>query len=209
MDEVKVLGNKFKAVLMKLWIIIGIVLPVVALPSLARAEHAAVVALEPELDDDATRARLNAFISVDDQMKESIYRSQNTGSAIEQRGLDFILQIYRHNLPAIAASWSRHQIDVEWLEINVVYGLFLSDFSVLSDVEVEIGVLAAITAQDIAGPTCWHIRGTQRLGVSKNDTDVILDVVKKCAAWAGRELKETVKLTTRDVGVEWDPVDNA
>jgi hypothetical protein len=206
---VKVLGDKFKAVLMKLWIIIGIVLPVVAFPSLARAEHAAVVALESELDDDATRARLNAFISVDDQMKESIYRSQDIGPAIEQRGLDFILKIYRHNLPAIMGSWSRHQIDVEWLEINVVYGLFLSDFSVLSDVEVEIGVLAAIMTQDIAGPTYWHIRGTQRLGVSKDDTDIILNAVKKCAAWAGRELKETGNLTAKDVDIEWDPVASA
>jgi hypothetical protein len=61
-------------------------------------------------------------------------------------------------------------------------------------------------AQDTLGPTIWHVRGLRRLGVSAADTDAILDTVKKAAAWAGRELKETGELTAKDVDVEWDPV---
>jgi hypothetical protein len=190
---------------MKLWTIIGIVQLVLAIPHLAQAELAAVAALEPELDDDATRARLNEFLSFEGQVADSRYIRQDTGPGVDQRGFDFMLQLYRHNLPDIMGTWRRHQADVEWLEMRVVYGLFLSDLSVMTGVESEMVVLPAIMAQDILGPTIWHTRGLQRLGVSKADTNAVLEVVKGCAAWAGRELKEVAKLTAEDVDIEWDP----
>ena len=204
MQEIKTLGDRFKDVLMKLWNIIGIVQVVIAMPSLARAELAAVASLEPSLEDDAIRTKLNDFLSFETQVNESRYRDMDTGPSVDQKGLDFMLKLYRHNLPDIMASWKRHQADVEWLEMRVVYGLFLSDVSLLSAVESEMVVTPGIMAQDVRGPTFWHVRGLQRLRVSKQDTDVVLEVIKRSAAWAGRELKETRDLTAADVDVEWD-----
>jgi hypothetical protein len=177
---------------------------VVAIPHLARAELAAVASLDPELDDDATRARLNAFLSFEGQVADSRYVRQDTGPNVDQRGFDFMLQLYRHNLPDIMETWRRHQADVEWLEMRVVYGLFLSDLSVMTAVESEMVVLPAIMAQDILGPTIWHTRGLQRLGVSKVDTNIVLETVKQCSVWAGRELREVISLTAEDVDIEWD-----
>lgn len=205
MEEIKAIGDRFKDILMKLWNIIGIVQVVIAIPHLARAELAAVAALDPELNDDATSARLNDFLSFDSQVSESRYMHLDTGPNVDQKGFDFMLRLYRHNLPDIMASWRRHQADIEWLEMRVIYGLFLSDTSLLSAVESEMVVTPGIMAQDVLGPTFWHVRGLQRLGVSEADADVVLETVKRCAAWAGRELKETGKLTAKEVDVEWYP----
>jgi len=166
---------------MKLWTIIGIVQPIVAFPHLGRAELAAVAALDPKADDDATRARLNEFLTFHTQTQDSRYRSVNTGPTVDQRGFDYMLRLYRHNLPDIMASWRRHQADVEWLEMRVIYGLFLSDVELLDAVESELVVSPAIMAQDVLAPTFWHVRGLQRLGVSQEDTDVVLNVIKLAA----------------------------
>ncbi|KIW08797.1 uncharacterized protein PV09_00731 [Verruconis gallopava] len=202
---IKKLGDRFKDVLVKSFNIVGIPLPVMALPHLAKAELAAVASLRPDEGDDATRARLNAFLSRDAQLSDSWYVCQDTGPAVDQKGFDYMLRVYRHNLPAIMATWGRHQADFEWLEMRVVYGLFLSDFTVLDPLESEMVVLPEIMAQDILAPTVWHTRGFRRLGASEQDADVLLDTVKKCARWAGKELKETGGLVAKDVDVEWDP----
>jgi hypothetical protein len=190
---------------MKLFTVIGIPLVITAVSHLGKAELAAVASLDTKLDDDATRARLNAFLSRDAQVSDSTYIPQETGPATDQKGFDFMLQVYRHNLPDIMATWHRHQADFEWLEMGVIYGLFLSDWAILSPVESEMVVLPGIMAQDLPGPTIWHIRGTLRLGVKPEDVDVVLETVKRCAAWAGRELKETVELAVKDVDIEWEP----
>merc|ERR1711881_59316 len=142
-----------------------------AVPHLARAELAAVAALSAKegMDDDATRVRLNEFLLFEKQREGSRYRERDAEEGIEQKGLDFMLRTYRHNLPAIMATWGRHQADFEWLQMRIIYGLFLADESIISGVEMEIAVVPAIMAQDVRGPTYWHVRGLQRLGVSVED----------------------------------------
>lgn len=64
-----------------------------------------------------------------------------------------------------------------WLTKNITYGLFLSDHSVLNDVETEITVLTGIVMQNLTRESAWHLRGLRRIGVAKEDVEVIRECV--------------------------------
>lgn len=66
---------------------------------------------------------------------------------------------------------------IDWLSKNITYGLYLSDHSILNDVETELVVLSGIMIQNLPRETGWHLRGTRRIGVSKEDVETIQQCV--------------------------------
>jgi hypothetical protein len=67
-----------------------------------------------------------------------------------------------------------------WLSIEITYGLYLSDHSILSGVETELVVLSGIMIQNLPRETGWHLRGTRRIGVSHEDVETIQQCVSSC-----------------------------
>jgi hypothetical protein len=51
-----------------------------------------------------------------------------------------------------------------WLSVEITYGLYLSDHSILDAVDTELVVLGGIMMQDLPRETGWHLRGTRRIG---------------------------------------------
>jgi hypothetical protein len=66
---------------------------------------------------------------------------------------------------------------VDWTSKQITYGLYLSDHSILNDVETEITVLSGIMIQNLPRETAWHLRGTRRIGVSMEDVETIQQCV--------------------------------
>lgn len=66
---------------------------------------------------------------------------------------------------------------LDWLSKNISYGLFLSDRSILNDVETELTVLAGIMIQNLPRETGWHLRGTRRIGVGMEDVEIVQQCV--------------------------------
>ena len=64
-----------------------------------------------------------------------------------------------------------------WLSIEITYGLYLSDHSILDAVDTELVVLAGIMLQNLKTETGWHLRGTRRIGVSHDDVETIQQCV--------------------------------
>ncbi|KAI4665947.1 uncharacterized protein J4E78_003412 [Alternaria triticimaculans] len=62
---------------------------------------------------------------------------------------------------------------IDWTSKQITYGLYLSDHSILNDVETELTVLSGIMIQNLPRETAWHLRGTRRIGVSKEDVETI------------------------------------
>lgn len=62
---------------------------------------------------------------------------------------------------------------VDWLTKNITYGLFLSDRSVLNDVETELTVVTGIMMQNLPRESAWHLRGLRRIGVAKEDAEEV------------------------------------
>ena len=68
--------------------------------------------------------------------------------------------------------------DSDWTSKQITYGLYLSDHSILNDVETEITVLSGIMIQNLPRETAWHLRGTRRIGVSSEDTEILQQCVR-------------------------------
>ena len=67
---------------------------------------------------------------------------------------------------------------IAWIGSEIVYGLLLSDHTILSDVDTELVVLTGIMIQNLKNETHWHLRGMRRLGVSLNDVEGIHKCVR-------------------------------
>ena len=110
------------------------------------------------------------------------------------RGTHFIQKIYKQNLDPIFATWGSHAADFAWMEKAVIYGLFLSDHSILTDVETQLVTLSAMLCQGYAGPTLWHLRGLRRLGRSAEEVEMVQRAIEEVAVWAGRSIEGWVRV---------------
>lgn len=125
-----------------------------------------------------------------------MYRQNaNLDKSISDRGTQFIQTLYKDNVQSIFSSWGCHSADFEWLEKSIVYGLFLSDHSVLSAVESELVILASIMCQGLRAPTIWHLRGLRRLGLSAEDVEHVQSAVEAVAKWSGRSTEGWPRVT--------------
>lgn len=91
----------------------------------------------------------------------------------------FFLLPHHHLLHVPTSALTRAPL--VWISQNITYGLYLSDHSILDGIETEIVVLSGIMMQNLARETGWHLRGTRRVGVSKEDTETIQQCVSLCS----------------------------
>ncbi|ATY60843.1 hypothetical protein CCM_02543 [Cordyceps militaris CM01] len=117
----------------------------------------------------------------------------------EQRARDWFRKVYTHNAADTIGLFDAHK-DFAWTSMHITYGLYLSDRQALDDVETQLVVLPCIMSQNLKLETRWHIRGTRRIGVSKEDTQVIWDAVQSFAAFF--DVKLTKVPTVDDVEPE-------
>ncbi|OAA74204.1 hypothetical protein ISF_01105 [Cordyceps fumosorosea ARSEF 2679] len=100
----------------------------------------------------------------------------------ERRAREWFAKVYTRNAADTIGLFDAHK-DFSWTSVHITYGLFLSDRQVLDDVETQLVVLPCIMSQNLRLETGWHIRGTRRIGVSKEDTQVVWDAVQALAAY--------------------------
>ncbi|WPG98259.1 Hypothetical protein R9X50_00104700 [Acrodontium crateriforme] len=110
-----------------------------------------------------------------------------SGEANRKRGGDWLAQIYKHNDSTTQEMMAAHK-DIRWLSIEITYGLYLSDHSILDGVDTELVVLSGIMIQNLARETGWHLRGTRRIGVSFDDVEKIQQCIEKVAEFCGLRL---------------------
>lgn len=113
---------------------------------------------------------------------------------VSARGTAHLDSLYKENLQPIFDTWGAHTHEVQWLEKDIIYGVFLSDFSVLDPVETQMVVLPAIMCQGVRGATGWHLRATRRLGVSVESVGAVQRAVEVVARWAGRDVEGLIRV---------------
>ncbi|KAL2401946.1 hypothetical protein ABEF92_003080 [Exophiala dermatitidis] len=97
--------------------------------------------------------------------------SQLSFPALHARGIETITSIYGTLWPTIFRTFGPHRTEVGFHELAVVYGLYLSDFRVLSALETELVAYTCITAQGLRGPALWHVRGLGRVLGARGSND--------------------------------------
>lgn len=95
-------------------------------------------------------------------------------------------RLFAHNLaPTFEKVWGSHSDDIQWQQEQVIYGVFLSDHSVLSAVETEMVSLSALMCGGYLRETLWHLRGFRRLGPGLDETKKICKAIQLVAKWCG------------------------
>lgn len=157
--------RRLREALFKAAVIVGVPKPIEAILAIAAVER-------PE-DRDYTTTR----------------EGWQTGAENRERATAWFRRIYTRNATDTVGLFDAHK-DFAWVSLEVTYGLFLSDRQVLGDVETELVVLPGIMMQNLPNETHWHIRGTRRIGVSKEDVQVIWDAVTLVAGYFGIKLNK-------------------
>jgi hypothetical protein len=120
--------------------------------------------------------------------------------ANHERGTGWLQKLYSRNTTDTLDLFSAHR-DFSWLSKEITYGLFLSDRMVLDDLDTQLVVLPGIMSQNLPKETHWHIRGTRRIGVPKEEVEVIWDCVQLVAQFFDVKLHKvpTVEAVEYDV----------
>jgi hypothetical protein len=106
------------------------------------------------------------------------------GGAISERGMATMLRIYGQELlPRIFDTWGSFRCDVVFLEASIIYGLYLSDHSVLTEIQSQCVIVACMLCTGFRPPSLWHLRGLCRLLGARGNTiaenKVIVDRVQR------------------------------
>ena len=117
-----------------------------------------------------------------------------------ERGKTWIQTLYAHSATALFRLFKSHRDFGFWVS-NIAYGLHLSDRQILDDVDTEMVVLPAVIGQNLPRETYWHIRGTRRLGISREDVEMVCKCVHQVAQFCGVELDRvpTVDAVEKDL----------
>ncbi|KAI6813392.1 hypothetical protein KC340_g16545 [Hortaea werneckii] len=184
----QVLMRRLREALVKLVSVVGVPKPLEAVFSMAEVER--------EEDRDYSFSREN----------------WHSGPENQQRGRDWLGQIYRHNDNQTAEMMAAHKdfrmsyplllsipfikrfTGESWLSIEITYGLYLSDHTILDGIDTELVVLSGIMIQNLKRETGWHLRGTRRIGVSFEDVELIQQCIEKVAAFCGLRLTKVPRV---------------
>jgi hypothetical protein len=82
-----------------------------------------------------------------------------------------MLRIYGQDLlPKIFDTWGSFRADVVFLESSIIYGLYLSDLSILTEIQSECIIVATMLCTGFGPPSLWHLRGLCRLLGARGNT---------------------------------------
>ncbi|KAF2108005.1 hypothetical protein BDV96DRAFT_616548 [Lophiotrema nucula] len=174
--ERQTLVRRLREALVKLISIVGVCKPIESI--------IAIMKVEKEEDRDYSFSR----------------KDWQCDEANHERAMGWMQKLYAQNLGPTLDLFKAHQ-DFAWISTEITYGLYLSDRQTLDDLDTELIVLVGIMIQNLRLETHWHIRGTRRIGVSKEDVEVIVSCVHKIAGYMGVRLNKipTVEEVEKDV----------
>lgn len=133
----------------------------------------------------------------------STHEGQQLDAATRARGLALCHTIYgAAGYGEIEASWGSMRADMSWLAENVIYGLFLSDESVMGGAETALMSYACMASMDLLGTSRRHLVGLRNHGVSEEDLLEVVECVKMLAMWAGKDVSEWVRVEDLRTEVE-------
>ncbi|KAH6656567.1 hypothetical protein BKA67DRAFT_531831 [Truncatella angustata] len=131
---------------------------------------------------------INEVENDEDKDYTSTRREWQCNKANHEKGMESFERIYASSEKRLK-SFDSHR-DFAWLSTEITYGLYLSDRQVLDEIDSELVVLPAIMMQNLRRETQWHIKGARRLGLSKEDMQVVWDCVHSIAGHFGVPLNK-------------------
>ncbi|TGO19732.1 hypothetical protein BPAE_0335g00030 [Botrytis paeoniae] len=160
-EERQWLNRRFRDLIMKQWITVGVPRATVALHGLSQVEQ------EGDVDLSLTKK----YTTLD--------------AANHERGSNFLDAIYGSE--RTAGMFTKWGSDMEWLMKDVVYGLFYADDGVLEMEETELLTYTAIVCQGLPLTIVNHLAGLKRLGLNAEEAEGITKCAETVAQWVGQD----------------------
>ncbi|PQK13538.1 hypothetical protein BB8028_0004g04690 [Beauveria bassiana] len=120
----------------------------------------------------------------DEDNDKTFSRSGWTPETIAVRGEDMNNRIYQGDADPVLRLLQPHQ-DFIFVLKDIVYGLFLSEDSSLSNLEAEIVLLSSLIIQNVPKEAIGHMKGLLRLGMKKEVLGSLVSAVGKVAEYMG------------------------
>lgn len=89
-----------------------------------------------------------------------------------ERGEGWLKKLYAENLDPLYQMFDSHK-DFGWISSEITYGLYLSDHSILDDVETEVVVLSGMWCLGLPRMFGWHLRAARRIGITGEECEGI------------------------------------
>ncbi|KAJ6014750.1 hypothetical protein N7540_009341 [Penicillium herquei] len=168
-DQRRVLIRRLREQMLKQWVIIGIPKVITAVLSLAQIEN-------PE-DADPSFTREGVTVSPE----------------INARGRELCYKLYGEDgYNNIMASCGSFSADFTWASDNIIYGMFLSDESVINHQETSLMTMPSMACMGLQGTSKRHLIGLRNHGISDDDLTKIILSGKMIAEWAGQETSDWI-----------------
>lgn len=162
-DPKKVL-RRLREGLVKILTLVGVPRILRAIPALVKC----VKELGVEKFGDESFAREHAALSPDNR----------------ERGLDMLKMIYQERFQQISDFLANQAMDFDFIMYEILYGLILSEASILDLKITELIVATTLTSSGMIPEAEQHILGCQRVGISKEDVTKVIEATKKLIASA-------------------------
>lgn len=132
-------------------------------------------------------------------MRLIIHREGVTVSPdINARGRELCYALYgEEGYNNIMASCGSFSADFTWASDNIIYGMFLSDESVINRQETSLMTFSCMCCMGLQGTSKRHLIGLRNHGVSDEDISAVISSAKRIAEWAGQDTSEWV--TVKDL----------
>lgn len=132
-------------------------------------------------------------------MRLTVHREGVTVSPdINARGRELCYALYgEEGYNNIMASCGSFSADFTWASDNIIYGMFLSDESVINRQETSLMTFSCMCCMGLQGTSKRHLIGLRNHGVSDEDISTVISSAKRIAEWAGQDTSEWV--TVKDL----------
>ena len=87
--------------------------------------------------------------------------------------------------------------DFTWASDNIIYGMFLSDETIINRMETCLLTYSCMACMGLQGTSKRHLAGLQKHGVGDDDLNAIIRTTKMIAQWAGQNTDDWI--TVNDV----------
>ncbi|KAJ5220241.1 hypothetical protein N7468_009445 [Penicillium chermesinum] len=172
-EQRRVLSRRLREQLMKQWVVIGIPRVITAVLSLAAAE--------------APRGR-----------RPLIHQGVTVSPEINARGRELCYALYgEEQYNRIMAACGSMSADFTWASDNIIYGMFLSDESVINRPETSIMSYSCMACMGLEGTSRRHLAGLRNHGANDDELNAVTTCVKKIATWAG--IDSSAWITAKDL----------
>ncbi|KAF2104224.1 hypothetical protein NA57DRAFT_70441 [Rhizodiscina lignyota] len=142
----------------------------------------------------AARALIGAIPNPKSNESASIRNHIKEPSVTDDRGLDYMRNIFRADLDPFVAYMDANWPDLRTLVCTFIYGYWQSDVSIIDAITTSQLNIATLMAMDAPPEVVWHMRGLIRNGGTREQLQFATDIAMEICQLTNVQLKNQMPL---------------